>query len=191
MASTSPKHQHRTWARDSYVISTDPSLIPIGKLNAWFASDDIYWANALPEDAMREMLQSSLCFGLYQTKPEQEGNLLSTAASSENNFIGIARCITDFTTFIYLTDVYIEPSSQGNGLGTWMMQCVQEVIESMPHLRRSLLFTGDWKRSVPFYEKILGMQVFESGRGEDGEGRGLAVMMRKGKGYHQRPEFDA
>ena len=113
------------------------------------------------------------------------------AALPEESFIGIARCITDFTTFIYLTDVYIEPSSQGNGLGTWMMKCVQEVIESMPHLRRSLLFTGDWKRSVPFYEKILGMQVFESGRGEDGEGRGVAVMMRKGNGYRQRPEFDA
>jgi hypothetical protein len=70
------------------------------------------------------------------------------------------------------------------------MQCVQEVIESMPHLRRSLLFTGDWKRSVPFYERILGMQVFESRRGEDGDGRGLAVMMRKGKGYRQHPKLD-
>jgi GNAT superfamily N-acetyltransferase len=191
MASTSPKHQHRTWIRDSYLISTDPSLIPIRKLNAWFASDDIYWANSLPEDAMREMLQSSLCFGLFNTKPKQEANPPSTSALPEESFIGIARCITDFTTFIYLTDVYIEPSSQGNGLGTWMMKCVQEVIESMPHLRRSLLFTGDWKRSVPFYEKILGMQVFESGRGEDGEGMGVAVMMRKGNGFRQRPEFDA
>lgn len=191
MASTSPKYQHRTWTRDSYLISTDPSLIPVRKLNAWFASDDIYWANALPEDAMREMLQSSLCFGLYKTEPKSEANPPSTATLSEEDFIGIARCITDFTTFIYLTDVYIEPSSQGNGLGTWMMECVQEVIESMPHLRRSLLFTGDWKRSVPFYEKILGMQVFESLKGENGEGRGLAVMMRKGKGYRQRPEFDA
>lgn len=190
MASTSPNHQHRTWTRDSYLISTDPSLVPVRKLNAWFASDDIYWANALPEDAMREMLQSSLCFGLFQTKPEEEANPPSTATLSEERFIGIGRCITDFTTFIYLTDVYIEPSSQGNGLGTWMMQCVQEVIESMPHLRRSLLFTGDWKRSVPFYEKILGMQVFESKKWEGGDGRGLAVMMRKGKGYRQHPKLD-
>ncbi len=190
MASTSPKYHHRTWTRDSYLISTDPSLIPIRKLNVWFASDDIYWANALPEDAMREMLQSSLCFGLYQTKPKPEAKPPPTPSLSQETFIGIARCITDFTTFIYLTDVYIEPSSQGNGLGTWMMQCVQEVIESMPHLRRSLLFTGDWKRSVPFYQRVLGMQVFESRRGEDGDGRRLAVMMRKGKGYRQHPKLD-
>jgi len=48
----------------------------------------------------------------------------------------------------------------------------------MPHLRRSLLFTGDWERSVPFYKEVLGMTV---SAGE--KGVGLAVMERKGPGH--------
>ena len=93
-------------------------------------------------------------------------------------FIGFARCITDFTTFSYLTDVWIHPSFQGKGLGTWLMTCVRSCTDKMPHLRRSLLFTGDWQRSVPFYEKWLGMSVLA---GE--EGKGLAVMEWKGPGH--------
>lgn len=55
---------------------------------------------------------------------------------------------------------------------------MQEVLEDMPHLRRSLLFTGDWERSVPFYERLMGMSVMDSQRG-----KGLAVMEKKGKGH--------
>jgi GNAT superfamily N-acetyltransferase len=106
----------------------------------------------------------------------------SHEAESTDNFIGLARCVTDFTTFVYLTDVYIDPAYQGKGLGTWLMECVQEVIESMPNLRRSMLLAGDWKRAVPFYERILGMELLENKKGEDGSGQGLAVLMRKGRG---------
>ena len=146
MNSVVSKLQHRTWTKDAYLITTDPSLIPITTLNAAFASEDVYWAQPLPEQAMREMLQNSLCFGLYELDQSTRIDAMNTgavASESTPSFIGIARCITDFTTFIYLTDVYIDPSYQGKGLGTWLVSCVQEVIESMPYLRRSLLFTGD------------------------------------------------
>jgi len=66
------------------------------------------------------------------------------------------------------------------------MESVQEAIESMPYLRRSLLFTGDWKRSVPFYERVLGMQVVECRKEEGGNGKGLAVMMMKGKAHREK-----
>jgi len=181
-SSTSLKHHHQTWSRDNYLISTDPSLIPIAKLNTFFASKDVYWATPLPEEVMQEMLQSSLCFGLFSTEPETPTHTHSHEAESTDNFIGLARCVTDFTTFVYLTDVYIDPAYQGKGLGTWLMECVQEVIESMPNLRRSMLLAGDWKRAVPFYERILGMELLESKKGEDGSGQGLAVLMRKGRG---------
>jgi GNAT superfamily N-acetyltransferase len=182
MASPSLKHDHRTWSRDGYFISTNPSLIPIPKLNAFFASKDVYWATPLPEQVVQQMLRSSLSFGLFSTKTDPSTHPRPTGESSTDNFIGLARCVTDFTTFIYLTDVYIDPVYQGKGLGTWLMECVQEVIESMPYLRRSMLLAGDWKRSVPFYERILGMEILESRKGEDGCGQGLAVLMRKGSG---------
>jgi len=57
----------------------------------------------------------------------------------------------------------------------------------MPYLRRSLLFTGDWKRSVPFYADLMDMSVVEGKRSSDGkDGEGLAVLTRKGAGH---PEY--
>ncbi|UPK95926.1 hypothetical protein LCI18_006861 [Fusarium solani-melongenae] len=183
--------QNRTWTKGSYLISTDQTLLPIQKLQEVFTSDDLYWAKPLPGDAMREMLESSLCFGLYEqsqsnkTAPnaplhEKQAYDVRLAAdsSSQAQFIGIARCITDYVTFIYLTDVWVDPKYQGQGLGTWLLKSIQEVIEAMPYLRRSLLFTGDWERSVPFYERVMGMEVMQGGNGQ-----GLAIMGRKGKGH--------
>ncbi|KAJ5625972.1 Acyl-CoA N-acyltransferase [Penicillium lagena] len=184
MTSPNIKSQPKVWTKGPYQISTDTFLIPVVTLNSWFASDELYWARPMPEPALRETLQNSLCFGLYhgprQSQADEKAREPNTNAPE---FIGFARCITDSTTFIYLTDVFILPSHQGSGLGTWLVKCVQEVIESMPYLRRSLLFTGDWKRSVPFYEKFMGMKVLECRPPVDGQkGQGTAVMMRKWKG---------
>lgn len=59
----------KTWTRDGFLISTDPSLIPIPALTQAFDSDQLYWAKALSEPAMRKMLDNSLCFGLYSPTP--------------------------------------------------------------------------------------------------------------------------
>ncbi|KAJ3544253.1 hypothetical protein NM208_g3161 [Fusarium decemcellulare] len=172
MESTASRLRQKSWRRDSYLISTDSSLPPIPKLIEVFSSDEFYWAKAMPEAAMREMLDNSLCFGLYhspdKTNPDDGPGI----------FVGIARGVTDFTTFFYLTDVWVDPTYQGKGLGSWLVRCVQEVIESMPHLRRSILMTSSWEKSVPFYERLMGMKVFECRQGE-----GLAMMERKGTGH--------
>ena len=175
---------NREWRRDNHLVSTNASLIPIPQLIEMFGQKEFYWANPLPEDAMREMLQNSLCFGLFRDNNTTNSNNNSatqdTAAGAEAmQFLGLARCVTDFTTFLYVTDVWINPQEQGKGLGTWLIKCVQEVIEEMPHLRRSMLFTTSWDRSVPFYERFMGMDVIECQRGVSG----LAVMERKGKGH--------
>lgn len=167
----------RTWEKGEYFISTDTSLVNLETLNGWFATDDFYWAEPLPLSALQQAIESCLCLGLYHIPKQQSNN---NTTNSSPDFIGIARCITDYTTFVYLTDVYIHPSHQGKGLGTWLVECVGELIDAMPFLRRSMLFTSDWARSVPFYEKILGMSVQESRAGE-----GVAMMMRRGRGYNQ------
>ena len=76
---------------------------------------------------------------------------------------------------------YYQPDQQGKGLGTWLIQCVQSVIEEMPNLRRSMLFTSDWDRSVPFYQKHLKMSVFGGGVAER-ERSDLAMLQYKGPG---------
>ena len=130
----------------------------------------------MPDEALRETLQRSLCFGLYDM--EAQGDKKDKEAGME--LVGFARCVTDFTTFVYLTDVYVWPTHQGSGLGKWLIMCIQEVIDSMPYLRRSMLFTSDWERSVPFYQKLMGMELVGSVDGAEG---GLAVLQRRGKGF--------
>lgn len=190
MGTASP---HKTWRRENFLISTEPELIPLQTLNHILGSDDVPWATALPEDILREMLRNSLSFGLYDTSPSTSRTAAEPSLESQSQsdreedetalLIGIARCVTDHTTFLYLTDVFVSPLYQGQGLGTWLVGCVQEVVEGMPWLRRSMLFTGDWERSVPFYEKIMGMRVLnEEKKGVGRRGNGVAVMERKGAG---------
>ncbi|KAH8198572.1 hypothetical protein TruAng_007253 [Truncatella angustata] len=188
MQSISAELRNRAWRKDDYLVSTDSKLIPLPTLHAAFASSTLYWAKELPDNVMRETLDNSLCFGLYRLAANSSGEHverqsadqppISSSTTTDSDLVGFARCVTDYTTFLYLTDVWVNPSSQGNGLGKWLIACVQEVIKDMPHLRRSMLFTGDWERSVPFYEKIMDMSVLETKRG-----KGLAIMEMKGKGH--------
>lgn len=166
--------QSLSWRRDRFLITTDPAHIPVSTLCDIFDSEEFYWCKSLSTEAMREMLDNCLCFGLY----EHSGEETEKDNPSPPKFIGLARFITDYITFVYLTDVWIEPSQQGKGLGTWLVKCVDEAIGTMPDLRKAVLFTGDWERSVPFYKKLMGMNVVE-GR----DGKGLAVMEKKGRGH--------
>ncbi|KAL2203560.1 hypothetical protein CC79DRAFT_1062173 [Sarocladium strictum] len=168
---TKARLQSREWEKDSFLLSTNPKLIPIPKLMAAFDSDTFYWTNSIPADATQEMVENSLSFGLYNKAP-------TTVPAEPDELVGFARCVTDFTTFAYLTDVYVDPSLQGKGLGSWMIECVDELLKELPYLRRTVLFTGDWKRSVPFYRSVMGMEVLEVK-----EGKGLAIMEKPGNAY--------
>ncbi|CAG8889636.1 unnamed protein product [Penicillium egyptiacum] len=198
MTSPTPelRDQPKTWTKGEYLVSTNTSLIPIETLNTWYAGEEFYWAKPMPEPALRETLRNSLCFGLYRNPSQiqsQSDKAPQNEASSDSTleFVGFARCITDYTTFLFLTDVFVLSSLQGLGLGTWLVTCVQEVIESMPYLRRSLLLTGDWKRSVPFYEKVMDMELMVCNPPVDGEDAvGFAVMQRKSwgaPGFGEKP----
>ncbi|RGP76904.1 hypothetical protein FLONG3_4987 [Fusarium longipes] len=171
MTSVKSKCQSLSWTKGEFFISTDPTLFPIPRLTEIFDSAEFYWAKSISPDAFREALTNSLSFGIYENTPSNE-------TPSENKLVGIARCVTDYVTFAYLTDVWVDPALQGKGLGSWLICCIREALDTMPQLRRTILMTGNWERSVPFYEKLLDMRLMETKRGE-----GLAVMERKGKGH--------
>ncbi|CAG9961964.1 unnamed protein product [Clonostachys byssicola] len=167
------------WQRDGYIISTDSSLISTASLNGIFADKGCYWANPLPETTLRRMLDNSLTFGLFESKAIKAD--MSGVGDTKDCLIlvGLARCVTDMVTFMYVDDVWVSPEQRGNGLGKWLLECVRETMDQMPHLRRSMLHTQDWKRSVPFYEELLGMEVVN-----EGQSASLAVMERKGPGAY-------
>jgi len=94
---------------------------------------------------------------------EPKGISPSASPSSSANLIGFARCITDRVTLVYLTDVYIAAEWQGQGLGKWLVSCVQEVVADMPCLRRSLLLSGTADAAKRFYGELMGMDELGSG----------------------------
>ena len=55
----------REWYRDEFLISDSADLFQPSAINAAFASDLLYWAKALSEEALKKMISKSLCFGVY------------------------------------------------------------------------------------------------------------------------------
>jgi GNAT superfamily N-acetyltransferase len=79
--------------------------------------------------------------------------------------------VTDYTTFAYLTDMYILPSHHGTGLGRRLIECIHETLESWPGCRRLMFISNQEGRK--FYEKVLdGLGPFEQGK------NGYMVMSR-------------
>ncbi|KAI2086163.1 hypothetical protein LOZ36_003502 [Ophidiomyces ophidiicola] len=138
-------------AETVFVLSTDRSLLSIPALIKAFNEDYVYWARAVPMESMQQMVNNSLCFGLYKS-------ITTDGGSSKLEQIGFTRFITDYVTFVYLCDVYILPEYQGAGLGSWMLGVMQAEMDKMEHLRRLMLMTrGD--RTKAYYERLLGVKV--------------------------------
>ncbi len=113
--------EHR---RGPFLVSTDPARLDAPAIHAYLRIS--YWAEEIPLDVVRRSLEHSLCFGLYEGSRQ----------------IGLARVISDYTTFAYLCDVYVLPERQGQGLGKWLMECVMSH-PSLQGLRRLMLATSD------------------------------------------------
>ena len=186
--------KHHNWSRDGFLISTDPSFISVPALTLAFSQPWLYWAKPLPIEAMQAMVANSLCFGLYTPTPQTPAAAMTSdplakvkdsearpavsrtdSADTGTSMIGFARVMTDHVTVAYLTDVYVLPEWQGEGLGKWLIECVREVVEGWPHLRRSFLVTGREGKSVRFYERVMGMEVVE--------GKDLVAMTWQGPGW--------
>ncbi|KAJ9111076.1 hypothetical protein QFC19_001274 [Naganishia cerealis] len=124
-----------------YILSTRKEWFNVIAVNDALDSDMVYWGTRLPVDVLRKMLDNSLTFGVYHTGPD-----------GARQQVGLARLVTDEVSFAYLTDFYV--LHQGKGLGTWVLQVMDEMLSTWPHLRR-LMFITDPKHGKPFYETRL------------------------------------
>lgn len=132
MATSSPPP--RSWRREDntghYVISTSVQLLDREFITASFATEDMYWARPLTLNQLELTLSQSLTFGLYRaTPPSKKSNnspssprtpspTLEAEADEDLEQIGLARFVTDYVTFVYISDVYIARNQRGKGLGT-------------------------------------------------------------------------
>ena len=110
--------------RGAYLVSTDKDRLDLAVVHGFLATS--YWAVAVPMEIVERAVAHSLAFGLYE----------------DDQQIGFARVITDYTTFAYLSDVFVLEPWRGKGLGRRMI----EVVISHPELqglRRWMLATRD------------------------------------------------
>jgi len=73
-------------------------------------SQESYWAENIPMDIVKTSIEGSLCFGVYDN----------------NKQVGFARVITDYATFGYLADVFIDKNYRGKGLSKELMNFIME-----------------------------------------------------------------
>ena len=107
------------------LISTDKSLLDRAYIHQ-FLSERSYWAKGIPVETMNRSIEHSLCFGLYRAGKQ----------------IGFARVVTDYATFAWLADVFIDESQRANGLGKKLVPAILAHPE-LQGLRRFMLGTRD------------------------------------------------
>jgi GNAT superfamily N-acetyltransferase len=110
--------------RDSFTITTDPGRIDLDAVHHALAHS--YWSEAVPRRIVRNAIEHSLCFSLFDGTKQ----------------IGFARVVTDRATFGYLCDVYILDAYQRRRLGHWLMETVMSHPD-LQELRRFNLVTRD------------------------------------------------
>ena len=122
------------WRRGNYVISTDPSMLDLDVVHGFLQRS--YWAAERPLEMVKRSVEHSLNFGLYQARDRRQ--------------VGFARVVTDFATFAWLCDVFIDEAHRGQGLGAWLMEAVVE----HPELRCMRLWVLGTRDAHGLYEKV-------------------------------------
>lgn len=170
---------HHEWLKSPYLLSTDPSRLDLEALNDAFDSDLCYWAHRYDPPILDQMINGSLCFGIYTMSSETD-TPCSSSTTRRPPLVGFARLVTDKTTFAYLSDLYVLPDHSGQGLATWMMQSIVSLLKTWPECRRMMLLTSEPTRK--WYEAIpgAGLKQAEFERG------GLVVMGRTFRGCFSR-----
>ncbi|WP_312115607.1 GNAT family N-acetyltransferase [Brevibacillus reuszeri] len=98
-----------------YFISDDKQLLEKEQICQWLQTT--YWAAERSTEMIVKGIENSLCFGLY----------------AESGQAGFVRVVSDYATFSWVCDVYIDPAHRGVGLGKWMM----EVVVTHPAIRQT------------------------------------------------------
>ncbi|MEV0245851.1 GNAT family N-acetyltransferase [Nocardia sp. NPDC050712] len=112
---------------DGYELSTEAGRLDAGRVHHWL-STDAYWAMGRSREKQDAAVAGSLNFGVYD------------AVSGEQ--VGYARVVTDFASFAWLCDVYIDRSVRGKALGTTLVGLVCDHLDAFG-VKRILLATGD------------------------------------------------
>ena len=107
-----------------YTITTDSSRFDLPAVHAFLSGT--YWSPGIPFETVKKAIENSLSFGLLFGKQQ----------------VGLARVVTDRTTFAYLADVYVLEEHRGKGLSKLLVEAVLSHAD-LQGLRRFMLATRD------------------------------------------------
>lgn len=88
---------------NNILISTDSGLLDFQTIHNFITKS--YWAKGRTLEQVKTCAKNTLNFGVYL----------------DNQQIGYARVVTDFTVFAYIMDVFILPQYRANGYGQQLM----------------------------------------------------------------------
>lgn len=108
-----------------FEISTDRTRLDVDYVHRYL-SQECYWAIGRSRAVVEKSLANSLCFGVYDGARQ----------------IGFARVVTDYATFAWLCDVFIDAAYRGYGLGKQLVEAVITHPE-LQGLRNFILATRD------------------------------------------------
>jgi len=109
---------------EKFVVSTDKSRLNVDTIGAFFARS--YWAASRPRQTIIKSIENSLCYAAYHGERQ----------------VSFARVVTDYATYAYLCDVFVDEDYRGHGLGKLMMEHIMKNPD-LSNLRRFTLATDD------------------------------------------------
>lgn len=144
--------------KNNFIISTDKNKLNVDYIHNYLCNES-YWAKNIPSAIVKKSIDGSLCFGLYKTDGDK--NIFDRQ-------IGFARVVTDYATFGYLADVFVDEKFRNQGLAKWMMEEIMKH-ENLQGLRRWMLATLDAHTLYAQFgflpldkpERIMGFKPFE------------------------------
>lgn len=102
-------------------------------------------------------LYESVGWMLYAADPDglaravDRSTYVVTARDNDGELIGLARCLSDDVSIMYLQDLLVNPDWRRRGIGTFLAQVC---LRRFAHVRQRVLLTDDDPALVAFYEKL-------------------------------------
>ena len=109
---------------NEFLYSTDKAKLHLPYIHGFLKNS--YWAKDISKEIVEKSIDNSVCIGIYHNERQ----------------VGFARLITDFATFAYLADVFVDEMYRGKGISKSLMNFILS-FDFFHGLRRILLATLD------------------------------------------------
>lgn len=107
-----------------FLITTDKSKMDFDFVYSFIRTS--YWAMNIPRPIFDKSMENSLCFGVFESHEQ----------------VAFARVVSDYSTFAFLGDVFVDPNHRSKGISKILMECLLAHPE-LEGLRRFCLGTKD------------------------------------------------